>query len=131
MDATVTTLALVGIAGTGIIYGTDGFSALVLRPAASQASDSSVADLIGRIHHYGDQRLPVPGVAAIVAAALATGFAMSSTTRAAAGTALLALAIWLAIYLAVSAPVNKRLRAAAPPIQSHPIPEPSNAAGIP
>jgi hypothetical protein len=124
MDTTVIAFALVGIAGTAIIYGTDVFSALVLRPAASQATDSSIADLIGRIHQYGDQRLPVPGVAAIIAAALATGFARSTTTRAAAGTALLALAIWLAIYLGISAPVNRRLRAAA---SSHTVPSDTRA----
>jgi Domain of unknown function (DUF1772) len=113
MSPIATAAALVGIGGTGVIYGTDVFSALVLCPAASQAKDSSVADLMGRIHEYGDKRLPVPGVVAMMGAAVTVGFARSAATRGAAGVALLALAAWLAIYLSVSAPVNRRLRAAA------------------
>ena len=113
MSLLVTAAALLGIASTGVIYGTDVFSALVLSPAASRATDASVADLMGRIHEYGDRRLPVPGIAAILAAAASAGLAHSSTTRAAAGVALLALGAWLVIYLRISAPVNKQLRAAA------------------
>jgi Domain of unknown function (DUF1772) len=113
MNASVTIAALVGIAGTGVIYGTDVFGALVLCPAAAEATDSSVADLMGRIHEYGDRRMPAPGVAALVATAAVLGLAKSSSTRWAAAAALLALAAWLAIYLRISAPVNRRLRAAA------------------
>lgn len=113
MSPIVTAAALIGIAGTGVIYGTDVFSALVLCPAASQATDASLADLMGRIHEYGDRRLPVPGVAAMLAAAATVGFAQSTATRGAAGVALTALVIWLAIYLRISAPLNRRLRAAA------------------
>jgi Domain of unknown function (DUF1772) len=123
MDASVVA-ALVGIAGTSVIYGTDVFAALVLCPAASDATDSSVADLMGRIHEYGDRRMPVPGVAALVAAAAALGLAKSSSTRWAAAVALLALAAWLAIYLSISAPVNRRLRAAA---ASHTVPSDTRA----
>jgi hypothetical protein len=54
--------ALVAVATTALIYGTDLFCALVLRPAAAGAADSSVADLLGRVHEYGDRRLPAPGV---------------------------------------------------------------------
>jgi hypothetical protein len=124
MKPTVTAFALLGIAGTGIIYGTDVFSALVLCPAASEATDASVADLVGRIHQYGDRRLPVPGVAAMLAAAAIAGFAKSAETRWAASGALLALAIWLGVYLSISAPVNKRLRAAA---SSHTVPTDTRA----
>jgi hypothetical protein len=52
--------ALVAIVTAALIYGTDLFCALVLRPAAHGAADSSVADLLGRVHEYGDHRLPVP-----------------------------------------------------------------------
>jgi len=104
--------ALVGIAATAVIYGTDVFCALVLRPAAGGATDAAVADLLGRVHHYADRRLPVPGVAATLAAvaAIASGTVIS---RAGALLALLALLTWLVIYLRVSAPINRRLRAAA------------------
>jgi len=102
--------ALVGISTTAVVYGTDVFSALVLRPAPADASDAAVADFLGRVHHYGDRRLPVPGVTAILAATIAV---IASTTTTSRVGALLALLSWLAIYLRVSAPINRRLRAAA------------------
>ncbi|MER6442640.1 anthrone oxygenase family protein [Streptomyces sp. NPDC001185] len=113
------TAALIAVLGTAVIYGTDIFCALVLRPAATGASDASVADLLGRVHAYGDRRLPVPGVLAIVATALAAATDDSTPGRTGGGIALAALLLWLAIYLRVSAPINKRLRAAA---ASHTVP---------
>jgi hypothetical protein len=107
-----TTAAVIGVLAAGIGYGTDVFCALVLRPAAARATDASVADLLGRVHHHGDRRLPVPGVIAILAAA-ATATTGGGTTRIAAAAALVALLAWLAIYARVSAPINRRLRAAA------------------
>ncbi|QJY49916.1 DUF1772 domain-containing protein [Pseudonocardia broussonetiae] len=105
--------ALVGVLSTAVIYGTDLFCALVVRPAAAGAADSSVADLLGRIHEFGDRRLPVPGVLSIVAAAAATATAGTGPARLAGAAALVALIAWLVIYLRISAPINKRLRAAA------------------
>lgn len=113
MSALALTAALVGTATTAVVYGTDVFSALVLRPAAADASDAAVADLLGRVHHYGDRRLPVPGVTAILAATIAVIASTTTTPRVGALLALLALLTWLAIYLRVSAPINRRLRAAA------------------
>ena len=76
MNAAATAAVLVACLGTGVIYGTDVFCALVLRPAAAAAREASIADLVGRIHHFGDRRLPVPGITAIVAA----GAALAATT---------------------------------------------------
>lgn len=120
MTDIVTFIAAIGVAATAIIYGTDLFCALVLCPAANDASDDSVVELIGRIHHYGDRRLPPPGIAALTAAAIVTAFADTATSRAGAAIALIALLAWLAIYQRVSAPVNKRLRDAA---ASHTVPD--------
>jgi hypothetical protein len=72
MSTLALTAAVFGIGCCGIIYGTDVFCALVLRPAATAAAPSSVADLVGRAHHYGDRRLPVPGMASLLAAAVVT-----------------------------------------------------------
>ncbi|WP_328493173.1 DUF1772 domain-containing protein [Streptomyces sp. NBC_00414] len=105
--------ALVAVFCAAIIYGTDLFCALVLRPAASGAADASVADLLGRVHEYGDRRLPVPGVLSIVATALATVTGDGTPARIGGAVALAALLLWLAVYLRISAPINKRLRAAA------------------
>lgn len=115
----VKTAVGIAVVGNAVIFGTDVFSALVLRPAASDAADSSVADLIGRVHHYGDRRLPLPGVTATVAAAGTAVLAQTAATRSAATTSTLALGGWLAIYLGISAPINKELRAAA---ASHTVP---------
>jgi hypothetical protein len=105
--------ALVAVLSTAIIYGTDLFCALVLRPAASRASDASVADLIGWIHEYGDRRLPIPGVLSIIATALATALHDSVPARIGGSVALAALLLWLVVYLRISAPINRELRAAA------------------
>jgi hypothetical protein len=119
MTTIATAVALVGILSAAVIYGTDLFCALIVRPAASGATDASVADLIGRIHDYGDRRLPIPGVASILAAALAIAITNTTPARVGAAVALVALLAWLAIYLRISAPINKRLRAAA---ASHTVP---------
>lgn len=111
--------ALVAVFGAAVIYGTDLFCALVLRPAASGASDASVADLLGRVHEYGDRRLPLPGVLSVIATALTAATSDSTSARIGAAIALAALLLWLAIYLRISAPINKRLRAAA---ASHTVP---------
>jgi hypothetical protein len=124
MTIAVTITAVIGVAATAVIYGTDVFCALVLCPAANDASDRSVVELIGRVHHYGDRRLPPPGIAATLAAAIATAFADTATSRVGAATALVALLAWLAIYQRVSSPVNKRLRAAA---ANHTVPNDTRA----
>ena len=112
MNAAATAAVLLACLSTGIIYGTDVFCALVLRPAAAAAREASIADLVGRIHHFGDRRLPVPGITAIVAAGAALAATTDSSARVAVGLALAAMLAWLAIYLRVSAPLNRRLRAA-------------------
>jgi Domain of unknown function (DUF1772) len=125
MTIAVTVTAVIGVAATAVIYGTDVFCALVLGPAANDASDRSVVELIGRVHHYGDRRLPPPGIAATLAAAIATAFAdTAATSRVGAATALVALLAWLAIYQRVSSPVNTRLRAAA---ANHTVPNDTRA----
>jgi hypothetical protein len=105
--------AVIGIGCAAVIYGTDVFCALVLRPAAAGAAPSSIADLIGRIHHYGDRRLPVPGVTSVVAAAVVAAASHTMPGRVAGAVALTALLAWLGIYARISAPINKRLREAA------------------
>jgi len=110
----ITTIAnLVAILSGAVIYGTDVFCALVVRPAAAGAADASIADLIGRVHEYGDRRLPLPGVVAILATALSGVTAPDNAARMIGAIAFLALLAWLAIYLRISAPINAKLRAAA------------------
>jgi hypothetical protein len=67
--------ALVGVLAAGVIYGTDVFCALVQRPALAQLDDVTMTAAMGRVHQYGDRRLPAPGVIGILAAVTATAAA--------------------------------------------------------
>jgi hypothetical protein len=109
-------LAAVALLGSTIIYGTDVFCAIVQRPALAQVSDAALVSVMGRVHEYGDRRLPLPGVIGLVAAALAAitaGIAGHAISAAAAAAAVAAQIVWLVIYLRISAPVNRVLTSAA------------------
>jgi hypothetical protein len=110
--------ALAGLAvlSVGVIYGTDIFSAVVLRPAMAALTDRELTQAAGRIHEYGDQRLPLPGAAGTVAtaaAAICAAVAGHAAAAALAGAALLALLGWLGLYLRIAAPINRRMTKAA------------------
>lgn len=116
MNALAIVAALVGVLAAGVIYGTDVFCALVQRPALAQLDDVTLTAAMGRVHQYGDRRLPAPGVIGILAAVTATAAAAaagSAASAAAAGIALIAMLTWLALYLRVAAPINRTLTAAA------------------
>jgi uncharacterized membrane protein len=107
--------ALVAVLGTGVVYGTDVFCAMVQRPALARIDDRALLAVMGNIHHYGDRRMPVPGVLGLVAAAISAVFAATAghwTQAIAAGVAVGLLVVWLLIYLRVSAPINHQLTAA-------------------
>jgi hypothetical protein len=117
--------ALVAVLGTGVVYGTDVFCAMVQRPALARVDDRALLAVMGNVHRYGDQRMPVPGVLGLVAAAISAVFAAVSgrwTQAVAAGVAVGLLVVWLLIYLRVSAPINHQLIAAAdqpdPPVNA-------------
>jgi len=116
MNAFATIAALTGVLAAGIIYGTDVFCALVQRPALTRLDDATMAAVMGRVHQYGDRRLPAPGVIGILAAATATAAATisgSAASATAAGIALIATLIWLGLYRRVAAPINQALTTAA------------------
>jgi hypothetical protein len=109
-------LAAVALLTVAIIYGTDVFCAIVQRPALNHLDDRSLTSVMGRIHQYGDRRLPLPGALGTTAAALTAITAALAGHAAAAATAaaaVAALATWLIIYLRISAPINHALTAAA------------------
>ena len=109
-------LAAAALMASAVIYGTDVFCAIVQRPALAQVSDRALTSVMGRIHEYGDRRLPLPGALGITAAALATvtaAIAGHAAAAATAATAVTAQAVWLIIYVRASAPVNRALTAAA------------------
>jgi hypothetical protein len=108
--------ALIAVLGTAVVYGTDVFCAIVLRPALAFVDDRALVAVTGSVHRYGDRRMPVPGVLGVVATATSAVLATTSAHWAqaiAAGTALILLLIWLVIYTRVSAPINRQLTAAA------------------
>jgi len=82
MNAVTTIAAVTGVLAAGIIYGTDVFCALVQRPALAQLDDTTMAAAMGRLHQYGDRRLPTPGVIGILAAVTATATAAASGSAA-------------------------------------------------
>lgn len=108
--------AVVALLGTGVVYGTDVFSALVQRAALARVDDAALTAVMGNVHRVADRRMPAPGVLGIVGSATACLLAMIAGRPAAsiaAGAALVALLGWLAIYLRISAPINRTLTAAA------------------
>lgn len=108
--------AMIAALGIAVVYGTDVFCAIVLRPALASIDDDALVTVTGSVHRYGDRRMPVPGVLGIFAAAVCTVLAAVTghwTQAIAAGAALLLLATWLVLYTQVSAPINRQLTAAA------------------
>ena len=115
--------ALAAIVGTGVIYGTDVFCALVQRPALARVDDATLTAVMGNVHRFADRRLPAPGILGVVAAAAAAGLAAAAdqpAAAAAAAAAFLLLAGWLVLYLRISAPINRTLTAAADARQTPP-----------
>ena len=115
--------AAVAVLATGVVYGTDVFCSVVLRPALASLDDSVLVVVTGFVHRYGDRRMPLPGVLGVLATAVCAALAAISGQWAqatAAGIALVLLLIWLAIYVRVSAPINRQLTAAAVSGQSLP-----------
>lgn len=116
LDLITRATALIALLGTAVVYGTDVFCAIVLRPALALVDDGALVGVTGRVHRYGDRRMPVPGVLGIVATAASAVLAAVAAHRVqacAAGAALALLLIWLALYTRVSAPINRQLTAAA------------------
>ena len=108
--------ALIAVLGTAVVYGTDVFCALVQRPALAHVDDRVLLAVMGNVHRYGDRRMPIPGVIGIAAAVVSAVLAAASgrwPQVIAAGVALGLLVVWLALYLLVSAPINRQLTAAA------------------
>ena len=116
MRALIEILASLAILANAVIYGTDVFGAIVLRPAIAAVDDRTLTQLLGHIHRIADRRFPAIGAAGLIAAMATAALAGASghwVSAAAAALATLALVIFLAIYNRVSKPVNTALTAAA------------------
>jgi hypothetical protein len=109
-------LIAAALVATAVIFGTDVFAAIVLRPALACMDDRTLTGAIGYMHDYADRRLPVPGAIGLAATVLGTAVAALAGhpgAVVAGGAAVLAMAVWLLIYRSVSAPINRQLTAAA------------------
>src|SRR5262245_64229874 len=98
--------------GTAVVYGTDVFCAMVLRPALAHVDDRTLCAVTGFVHRYGDRRMPVPGVIGVVAAAASTALAALATRWAQAipaGVAVVLWLVWLLIFTRVSVLMNRQL----------------------
>jgi hypothetical protein len=116
MRTLIEILASLAILANAVIYGTDVFGAIVLRPAIAAVDDRTLTQLLGHIHRIADHRFPAIGAAGLIAAMATAALAGASghgVSAAAAALATLALVIFLAIYNRVSKPVNTALTAAA------------------
>src|SRR5262249_14751686 len=71
---------------------------------------------MGFVHRYGDRRMPFLFAVSVIASALAAGTAFS-VGRACAGVEMVLVVVtrlaWLAVYIRVSAPINRALTTAA------------------
>jgi predicted lysophospholipase L1 biosynthesis ABC-type transport system permease subunit len=106
----------IAVLGTAIVFGTDAFCAMVLRPALAHVDDRCLVAVTGYVHLYGDRRMPVPGVLGIVGASTSAALAAVAgqwLAAVAAGAAVGVLLAWLVLYVRVSAPINRQLTAAA------------------
>lgn len=127
MLTTSLALATLGALACAVVYGTDVFAALVLRPALAGLDDGALVLAAGRIHEYADRRMPVPGAVGTLAATGATltaGLAGHPLQAMLSGSALVALLGWLVLYLRIAAPINRELTDAA---AAHEIPADARA----
>ena len=116
MRTLIEILAGLAILANAVIYGTDGFGAIVMRPAIAAVDDRTLTQLLGHIHRIADRRFPAIGASGLIAAMATAALAGASghwVSAAAAALATLALVAFLAIYNRVSKPVNTALTAAA------------------
>jgi CHASE2 domain-containing sensor protein len=107
--------ALIAVLSTAVVFGTDVFCAMVQRPALAAVDDRALVAVMGNVHRYGDRRMPLPGVIGMVAAAASAALAAVAghwSQAVPAATALALLLVWLALYLRISAPINRELTAA-------------------
>ncbi|OBH01162.1 DUF1772 domain-containing protein [Mycobacterium sp. E2699] len=115
LDDITRAAALIAVLGSAVVYGTDVFCAIALRPALASVDNDALVAVMGRVHRYADRRMPVPGVLGVMATAASAVLAAVTSHWAqtiAAGVALAPLLAWLVLYTRVSAPINRQMTAA-------------------
>jgi hypothetical protein len=99
-------VSLVGILCTAVIFGTDMFFLTVGRPALRLASQFAGTEIMGYIHAFGDARMPIWGVLAILSNLFLSLLARGGHR----GFYLLSfsvLVVFVVIYNRLSKPINR------------------------
>ena len=102
--------SVAGLISTAVIFGTDMFFLTVGRPALGSAAESAATEVMGFIHLFGDRRMPIWGVSAILSNLLLFG---ASRHRALYLLSLSMLMLFVVIYNRFSKPINRLQTAAA------------------
>jgi hypothetical protein len=106
MSHLIWSVSLVGILSTAVVFGTDMFFLTVGRPALRLASQSAATEVMGFVHLFGDARMPIWGVLAILSNLLLALFSRSRHR----GFYLLSLSVlilFVVIYDRLSKPINR------------------------
>ena len=106
MNYLILPLSLIGILSTAVVCGTDMFFLTVGRPALRLASPSAGTEVMGFLHSFGDARMPIWGVLAILSNFLLAllsgsghrGFYLASLSM---------LILFVVIYNRLSKPINR------------------------
>jgi hypothetical protein len=99
-------VSLVGILCTAVVCGTDMFFLTVGRPALRLASPSAVTEVMGFFHSFGDARMPIWGVLAILSNLL-LGVLTRGGHRGLYLLSVSVLILFVVIYNRLSKPINR------------------------
>jgi len=99
-------VSLVGILCTAVVFGTDMFFLTVGRPALKLASASAGTEVMGFFHFFGDARMPIWGVLAILSNLL-LGLLTRGAHRGLYLLSFAVLVIFVVIYNLFSKPINR------------------------
>jgi hypothetical protein len=106
MSHLISLVSVVGILSTAVVCGTDMFFLTVGRPALRLASPSAGTEVMGFIHFFGDARMPIWGVLAILSNFLLALFSTSGH-RGFHFASLAILILFVVIYNRLSKPINQ------------------------
>ena len=99
-------VSLIGILSTAVVCGTDMFFLTCARPALKLASSSAGTEVMGFFHLYGDARMPIWGVAAMISNLLLAVLSKGEQ-RWFYAASLLMLILFVVGYARLSKPINQ------------------------
>ena len=106
MNHLIWAVSLVGILSTAVVFGTDMFFLTVGRPALRLASPAAGTEVMGFFHFYGDARMPIWGVLAILSNLL-LGLLTRGGHRGVYLLSVSVLILFVVLYNRLSKPINR------------------------